>query len=155
MSHALLAVGEVFTADLEAMREKIEVQRGVITALREEVDIQRKLAKYGRRTWFEVLAWVFLGGLLVSDLGQQYCTAPSPYGEACNVVFWTTDHGASDWWRVLGFLLVAALLTSLAYRSQVPPELAPRSAFGADLQLDENGRPVDRGRTWWSRRRRE
>lgn len=109
--------------------------------LREEINTQRKLAKYARRTWFEVMAWIFLAGLVVSDVGRTYCLprqgeTTTRYPEICDTVFWATNHHGHWSWRVLGLLATVSLLLWMAKRSQVPSEIYIRTPTAADKPDD-------------------
>lgn len=126
-----------------------------IDELKAEIERQRKLAKYGRRTWFEVMAYIFLVGLLVSDLARTVCT-PGPDGVAqfaygCDTVFWTTDHGGDARLRVLGFTLQAALLLWMGRRSQVPADIFDRVPVAADMPQTADGGRVRRRDRWRGR----
>ena len=89
---------------------------------------ERRLTKYARRTWFEVMAWIFASALLVSDLGRRYCASSGEQvegvaGPACNVVFWTTEHGGGVGWRIVGATLMIVGIFVLNQRAQVPSDL--------------------------------
>lgn len=121
-----LAVGVVGLSG--AMREVGRALRADVDELREEITTQRMLAKYSRRTWFEVMAYIFLAGLLVSDLARDFCivfpgSGAAAYPRACNVVFWTTEHGGGPQWRVLGLVLTVLFLFYMGHRAQVPADL--------------------------------
>lgn len=108
---------------------------GLAKALQNDVDEvkqqlarQRQLSKYNRRTWFQVMAYIFVVGMLVGDVGRRYCgvgveQVEGIAGPACNAVFWTTEHGGGVEWRIIGFTLQAALIFWMTKRAQVPPHL--------------------------------
>lgn len=123
--------------------------RDDINEVKKQLDRQRRLSKYNRRTWFQVMAYIFVVGLLVSDVGRRYCGydgqhAKGAAGSACNVVFWTTEHGGGGLWRVVGFTLQAALIFWITKRAQVPADLYPEVA--AAQVKRERARPRPR---WW------
>lgn len=116
--------------------------------LKTQLDRQRRLTKYARRTWFEVMAYIFMVGLLIADVGRRYCGADGDQvgqtaGAVCNVVFWTTEHGGGVQWRITGMVATAGLLFWLGRRAQVPD----------DLFDDVPHAQIRRERPhWWSRR---
>lgn len=148
-----LAVGVVgMKGALEGVEQLL---KNDIDELKTEIERQRKLAKYGRRTWFEVMAYIFLVGLLVSDWARTYCT-PGPDGTAqfaygCDAVFWGTDHGGDVRLRVLGFSLQAALLIWMGRRSQVPEDIFDRVPVAADMPQTSDGGRVRRRDRWRGR----
>lgn len=103
-----------------------------IHALEDEIAIQKRLAKYARRTWFEVMAYIFLAGLLLSDLVRAY-----GHSDWWSLIVWTSQHGSGgpvEWLaRCVGFLLQAAFLIWLGRRSQVPPDLFERTPHGSQV----------------------
>lgn len=117
--------GRLVTDD--TFRASERATRDLIKRLELEIDCQRVLTRYARRTWFEVLFWVFLATAHVRDLATSY-----PH-EAWALIFWAGSGdftGHAPWWvRALGAGWQAVLVIVLAKRSQVPPWLLDRVPF--------------------------
>lgn len=107
--------------------------------LHHEAEMQKKLSRYARRTWFEMMAYIFLVGLLVSDVARAYADS-----QWWGLVFWATQHGDGDTaeWvlRGIGLLSQVTLMAVLGRRSQVPEWIYDRVPFAEEERLHKQSR---------------
>lgn len=117
---------------LDALEKSVLTYRQGLVAefdrLKHEAEIQKKLSRYARRTWFEMMTYIFIVGLLASDIARAYAN-----NRWWGLVFWTTQHGDGgtlEWvLRGIGLAWQLTVLFVMGKRSQVPPEVFDRVPY--------------------------
>ena len=127
-----LAVRVMATHDL--LVDFKDSSTAAIEQLEIEIQNQKRLSKYQRRTWFWVMSYIYVAGLLTSDLLTHYA-----HSGWWDLVFWTSQHGHGGPWeftaRVVGFTVQASFLFFMTKRAQVPANLFDRTAHGVQVGL--------------------
>lgn len=126
------------SAEVDALRKEVASYKQGLQAeyerLNYEAEMQKKLSRYSRRTWFEMMAYMLLAGLLVSDVARAYAD-----NQWWGLLFWATQHGdggTSEWvLRGIGLSLQVALMVVLGRRSQVPDWIYDRVPYAEEQRL--------------------
>lgn len=127
---------ETLKTDIATYRQGLNAQ---YERLSHETEVHKKLARYARRTWFEMMTYIFLVGALLSDVARAYAT-----NQWWGLVFWTTEHGQGtefEWaLRLAGLSWQVGLLVFMGRRSQVPEWIFDRTPFAEERRLHRYGK---------------
>lgn len=131
-----------FLSAVEGLKNEVKTYKQGIAlqyeTMSHEIEVQKKLTRYSRRTWFEMMTYLFLVSILVSDAARSYAT-----NGWWGLLFWTTQHGDGGPWewaaRAIGISWQALLLYWMGRRSQVPDWVFDRTTHAEEIRMRQRG----------------